>query len=260
MLFARATVFSPKQTGNKASPAETGKPTTERKLTAFSPSVRPTLKQAPPGLSPQALPGSPPRRRGCASSGTPAGLQALAAAGREARRRGAATRHGQPGCPHPLPSPYLRGPGARGRPAPRRRPARPTWAGLSERPARAEPKAAARRGGKSRAGPKRCGRRRRKHPSGRGGKSRAGAGEPGRREGAVPRCSPLSLPPGNRSQSKTSSAQPPGAGGRWRRRLTARRAWRKGRGGAPPGSGGCHGNGGAERRVTVVAWGRRRWS
>lgn len=86
--------------GNKASPGETRKPTAGRKLTAFSPAVRPTLKHAPPA-APQAPPAPPPGTGG--SSVTPAGLPALAAAGREARRRGAAptTRRGRPGCPLP---------------------------------------------------------------------------------------------------------------------------------------------------------------
>lgn len=55
----------------------------------------------------------------------------------------------------------------------------------------------------------------RKQPSGGGvgGNTRASACEPGRREMVAPRCSCLSLPPRQRSQSVFSSAEPRGAGG-----------------------------------------------
>lgn len=172
--------------GNEAAPGATGKPTRERRLTAFSPAVRPRLTHAPPA-APRALPGSPPRRRGGLLLRDPG-----RAASAHQRREGAAQAGTRP-CypprparlPPPLTSPYLRGPGARGRrgrPAPRRPgarsgsrrrlPARPTWAGLSGRPARAEPKrqpaaaeraergrgAAAAAGGNSRAGREPSGR------------------------------------------------------------------------------------------------------
>lgn len=86
----------------------------------------------------------------------------------------------------------------------------------------------------------------RKHPSAGDGNTRASAWEPGRGEMVAPRCSSLSLPSRQRSQSTFSSA-----GARAACRLTAGREWRKGEGGAPPGSDGCQGN-----RVTEGRSGR----
>lgn len=83
-------------------------------------------------------------------------------------------------------------------------------------PAGAGPGAAARLGGNTRAKPKPSARRRRKHPSGeRGGKSRAACVREGGGAGYRGFC----VPPQQRSQSRTGSAEPParcqrGAGGR----------------------------------------------
>lgn len=205
------------------------------------------------------------RRAGSAQTRSPAlpacrpprGARAAAHAA-SPRRRPARRRP-----PAPQPGTYpKRSRRRRSRPAPRRsgartgsrrrRPARPTWAG----PAGAGPGAAACLGGNTRAEPKLCARRRRKHPSGeRGGKSRAACVQEGVGVGYRGFC----VPPRQRSQSRTGSAEPP---------ARCQRGEEEGKAGCAAGSGGYRGNGergdasppmgpspGQEPALPILAWG-----